>query len=99
MTVAILTAVAVTRPPMAPGALGRIGVAGCLVAGALDASGYLAFNRGAEIGELAITSAAAASYPVIPIVFGLLALRERVAWHQLVGVAGVLGGMVVLSLG
>jgi drug/metabolite transporter (DMT)-like permease len=99
MTVAILAAVAVTRPPVAPGVLGRIGVAGCLVAGALDATGYLAFNRGAEIGELAITSAAAASYPVIPIVVGLLALRERVARHQLVGVAGVLGGMVVLSLG
>jgi drug/metabolite transporter (DMT)-like permease len=99
MTVAILAAVAVTRPPAAPGALGRIGVAGCLVAGALDASGYLVFNRGAEIGELAITSAAAASYPVIPILVGLFALRERVAGHQLVGVAGVLGGMVVLSLG
>jgi drug/metabolite transporter (DMT)-like permease len=99
MTVAILAAVAVTRPPAAPGALGRIGLAGCLVAGALDASGYLVFNRGAEIGELAITSAAAASYPVIPILVGLFALRERVAGHQLVGVAGVLGGMVVLSLG
>jgi drug/metabolite transporter (DMT)-like permease len=99
MTVAILAAVAVTRPPAAPGALGRIGVAGCLVAGALDASGYLVFNRGAQIGELAITSAAAASYPVIPILVGLFALRERVAGHQLVGVAGVLGGMVVLSLG
>jgi drug/metabolite transporter (DMT)-like permease len=99
MTVAILAAVAVTRPPAAPGALGRIGVAGCLVAGALDASGYLVFNRGAEIGELAITSAAAASYPVIPILVGLLALRERVAGHQMVGVAGVLCGMVVLSLG
>jgi drug/metabolite transporter (DMT)-like permease len=99
MTVAILAAVAVTRPPAAPGALGRIGVAGCLLAGALDASGYLVFNRGAEIGELAITSAAAASYPVIPILVGLLALRERVAGHQMVGVAGVLCGMVVLSLG
>jgi drug/metabolite transporter (DMT)-like permease len=99
MTVAILAAVAVTRPPPAPGALGRIGIAGCLVAGVLDATGYLAFNRGAEIGEVAITSAAAASYPVIPIVVGLFALRERVAGHQLVGVAGVLCGMVVLSLG
>jgi uncharacterized membrane protein len=36
---------------------------------------------------------------VIPILVGLLALRERVASHQLVGVAGVLGGMIVLSLG
>ena len=99
MTVAILASVAVTRPPPAVGVFGRIGVLGCVVAGMLDATGYLVFNRGAEIGEVAITSAAAASYPVIPILVGLLALRERVAWHQLVGVAGVLCGMVVLSLG
>ena len=99
MTVAILAAVAVTRPPPAAGVFGRIGVLGCVVAGMLDATGYLVFNRGAEIGEVAITSAAAASYPVIPILVGLVALRERVAWHQLVGVAGVLCGMVVLSLG
>lgn len=99
MTVAILAAVAVTRLPATGGSLGRLGVLGCLGAGALDASGYLVFNRGAEIGEVAITSAAASAYPVIPILVGLLALRERVAWHQLVGVAGVLFGMAVLSLG
>jgi drug/metabolite transporter (DMT)-like permease len=99
MTVAILAAVAVTRPPPSPRTYGRIGILGCAIAGALDAGGYLAFNRGAEIGEVAITSAAAASYPVIPILVGLFALRERIAWHQLVGVAGVLCGMVVLSLG
>jgi drug/metabolite transporter (DMT)-like permease len=99
VTVAILASVAVARPPAAAGTLGRLGVIGCLGAGALDASGYLVFNRGAEIGEVAITSAAAAAYPVIPILVGLLALRERVAGHQLVGVAGVLCGMVVLSLG
>jgi drug/metabolite transporter (DMT)-like permease len=99
ITVAILAAVALTRAPPAPGPLGRIGVLGCMGAGALDASGYLVFNRGAEIGEVAITSAAAAAYPVIPILVGLVALRERVARRQLVGVAGVLCGMVVLSLG
>jgi drug/metabolite transporter (DMT)-like permease len=96
---AILSAVAMTRPPASSGSLGRIGLLGCLGAGLLDASGYLAFNRGAEIGEVAITSAAAAAYPVIPILVGLFALRERIAWHQLVGVAGVLCGMVVLSVG
>jgi drug/metabolite transporter (DMT)-like permease len=99
MTVAVLAAVAVTRPPPSVRSFGRIGALGCAVAGMLDATGYLVFNRGGEIGEVAITSAAAASYPVIPIIVGLLALRERVAWHQLVGVAGVLFGMVVLSLG
>jgi drug/metabolite transporter (DMT)-like permease len=99
MTVTVLGAVAVTRPPPSAGSFRRVGVLGCAAAGTLDAAGYLVFNRGAEIGEVAITSAAAASYPVIPIVVGLLALRERVAWHQLVGVGGVLFGMVVLSLG
>jgi drug/metabolite transporter (DMT)-like permease len=99
VTLAIVSAVAVTRPPPSPGALGRMGLLGCLGAGMLDASGYLAFNRGGEIGEVAITSAAAAAYPVIPILVGLFALRERIAWHQLVGVAGVLCGMIVLSLG
>jgi drug/metabolite transporter (DMT)-like permease len=99
ITVAILAAVAVTRSLPAPGPLGRIGIVGCLGAGGLDATGYLVFNRGAEIGEVAITSAAASAYPIIPILVGLAALRERVAWHQLVGVGGVLCGMVVLSLG
>jgi drug/metabolite transporter (DMT)-like permease len=97
--VAIVAAVAVKGVPRSAGPPGRVWLLGCLAAGVLDAAGYLAFNRGGEIGEVAITSAAAASYPVIPILVGLLALRERVAWHQLVGVAGVLCGMVVLSLG
>jgi drug/metabolite transporter (DMT)-like permease len=99
VTVAIVSAVAVARPPPSRGALGRLGVLGCVGAGVLDACGYLAYNRGGEIGEVAITSAAASAYPVIPILVGLFALRERIAWHQLVGVAGVLCGMIVLSLG
>jgi drug/metabolite transporter (DMT)-like permease len=99
VTVAIVSAVAVARPPPSRGALGRLGVLGCVAAGLLDACGYLVYNRGAEVGEVAITSAAASAYPVIPILVGLFALRERIAWHQLVGVGGVLCGMVVLSLG
>ncbi len=80
-------------------ALGIAGVAGCAATGALEASAYLFFNRGAELGELALTGAAVSAYPVIPILVGLFAMHERVARHQLVGVAGVLVGMVVLSLG
>jgi drug/metabolite transporter (DMT)-like permease len=98
-TVTILAAAAIARPPAAAGRVGGLVLLGCAGAGMLDAAGYLAFNRGAELGEVAITSAAAAAYPVIPILVGLAALREHVAWHQLVGVAGVLGGMVVLALG
>jgi drug/metabolite transporter (DMT)-like permease len=99
VAVVILAVIVATRPVPEAQRLGPAGLLGCTATGALEASAYLLFNRGAEIGELAITGAALSAYPVIPIVVGLFGLRERVARHQLVGVAGVLTGMVVLSLG
>ena len=99
VAVVILTGLVAVRAEGEAQRLGRAAVLGCAGTGALEASGYLLFNRGAEIGELAITGAAVSGYPVIPIAVGLFALRERVAWHQLIGVAGVLAGMVLLSLG
>jgi drug/metabolite transporter (DMT)-like permease len=99
VAVTFVVALFAARPDGQKRPLGKLGLVACAGAGALDALGYLLFNRGAEIGEVAITSAAASSYPLIPILVGLIAYRERVAWYQLVGVAGVLVGMVVLSLG
>ena len=99
VAVIILAGIVALRREDEAWSLSRAGVLGCAATGALEASGYLLFNRGAEIGELAITGAAVSAYPVIPIAVGLFALRERVAWHQLVGVTGVLAGMVLLSLG
>jgi drug/metabolite transporter (DMT)-like permease len=97
LMLAALLAVTTSDEPRAE--LGLAGIAGCAATGALEASAYLFFNRGAELGEIALTGAAVSAYPVIPILVGLFALHERVARHQLVGVAGVLLGMVVLSLG
>ncbi|MDQ5833839.1 MAG: DMT family transporter [Actinomycetota bacterium] len=97
--VVILAGIVAARQEGEAGSLGPVALLGCAATGALEASAYLLFNRGAEIGELAITGAALSAYPVIPIVVGLVAFRERVAGYQLVGVAGVLVGMVVLSLG
>ncbi len=68
-------------------------------AGILEIAGYLMFNRGADVGEAATTAAAAAAYPLVPSLYGLLVLNERLARHQLAGVAGVFAGMVLLSLG
>jgi drug/metabolite transporter (DMT)-like permease len=100
VAVSMLCALLAVRPGDEPRRkLGLGGLAGCAATGALEASAYLFFNRGAELGEIAITGAAVSAYPVIPILVGLFALHERVATHQLVGVGGVLGGMVVLSLG
>jgi drug/metabolite transporter (DMT)-like permease len=98
-SVVLLAGWAVARPRPAVGKLGSLGVLGCAATGVLDAVGYVLFNRGGEIGEVALTGAAASAYPLIPIAVGLFALRERIARHQLVGVAGVVTGMVILSLG
>ena len=99
VAVTLMAAFFAVRPDGEKRPLGRVILLTCTTAGALDAVGYLMFNRGAELGEVAITSAAASSYPVIPLMVGLFAYRERIAWYQLVGVGGVLVGMVVLSLG
>jgi drug/metabolite transporter (DMT)-like permease len=98
-SVALLFAWMIARPPPTVGKLGPLGVLGCAATGLLDAIGYVLFNRGGEIGEIALTGAAASAYPLIPIAVGLFALHERVAWHQRVGIAGVVAGMVILSLG
>ena len=78
---------------LGPGAL----TIACAV-GWLDSAGFLLFNRGAEIGQAAITSAAAAAYPLLPIACGLLLLHECLRAYQAVGVAGVLAGMTLLAL-
>jgi drug/metabolite transporter (DMT)-like permease len=78
---------------LGPGALALA----CAV-GWLDSAGFLLFNRGAEIGDAALTSAAAATYPLVPVACGLLLLHERLRTYQAVGIAGVLAGMTLLAL-
>ena len=96
--VALVVVLAVGSRDRPRGPLGTAGVIGCAAAGALDAVGYLAFNRGAELGEVAITGAASAAYPLIPIAWGVIALHERAAPRQFLGAAGVLAGMVLLAV-
>jgi drug/metabolite transporter (DMT)-like permease len=78
---------------LGPGALAPA----CAV-GWLESAGFLLFNRGAEIGQAALTSAAAATYPLVPVACGLLLLHERLRTYQAIGIAGVLAGMTLLAL-
>jgi drug/metabolite transporter (DMT)-like permease len=97
--VAVLAVLARRMPEKPLTAFGGSWLALAAVAGALEAFGYLLFNRGAELEQAAITSASASVYPLVPMAFGLVALRERLAPHQAAGVTGVLIGMVLLGLG
>jgi len=96
--VAVLAVLARRTSERPLAALGSPWLALAAGAGALEALGYLLFNRGAELEQAAITSASASVYPLVPMAFGLVALQERLAPHQSVGVAGVLIGMVLLGL-
>lgn len=78
--------------------LGRGALAVACAAGWLESAGFLLFNRGAEIGQAALTSAAAATYPLVPVACGLLLLHERLRTYQAAGIAGVLAGMTLLAL-
>jgi drug/metabolite transporter (DMT)-like permease len=77
-------------------AAGPLAVA-ALLPGVLATVGTLAFSRGAELGHVALTAAAASFYPVIPIATGVVLLGERLVARQLAGIVGIVVGLVVLS--
>jgi drug/metabolite transporter (DMT)-like permease len=64
--------------------LAGLAVAVACTVGLLESAGFLLFNRGAEIGQAALTTAAAATYPLVPVACGLLLLHERVRVYQAV---------------
>jgi drug/metabolite transporter (DMT)-like permease len=94
----LLVAIAARRRERPWRLLGPGAIALACVVGWLESAGFLLFNRGAEIGQAALTSAAAATYPLVPVACGLLILHERLRIYQAVGIAGVLAGMTLLAL-
>ncbi len=74
-------------------------VAGAALVGVIDVLGGAAYARGTELGYLSIVSAASATFPLIPVVGGIILLRERPAASQLTGIALVVGGLLLLGGG
>jgi len=79
-------------PDRSPSLLGTIAVLALL-----DTGGYVAFNLGVRYADTSIVATASAPYAVIPIVMGVAVLHERPAPVQWLGVALVLGGLVLLG--
>ena len=75
------------------------GVAWAALAGLTDAVGLLAFSRGGQAGQVAVTAAVSSVYPVIPLAAGLAFLGERLTRMQLLGVASIIVGLVLIDLG
>ena len=67
-------------------------------AGLTDAGALLAYSRGSQLGQVAITAATSSVYPVIPLIVGVALLGERLRRRQLTGIALIIAGLVLLGL-
>jgi drug/metabolite transporter (DMT)-like permease len=97
-SVAVLLAVAaVKRPGLTSGGGRGIGLAA--LTGVADIVGVAMYSIGAESGSIAIVTAASATFVLIPVVGGVVLFDERPAPTQFLGVALVVGGLLMLGLG
>jgi drug/metabolite transporter (DMT)-like permease len=69
-----------------------------VMVGVVELLGTIAYARGAEVGLVSIVTAASATYPLIPVFGGVALLHERPAPNQYLGVAMVVGGLVLLGV-
>jgi drug/metabolite transporter (DMT)-like permease len=65
---------------------------------ALELVGTISYARGAEVGLVSIVTAASATYPLIPVLGGVVLLHERPVPTQYLGIAMVIGGLVLLGV-
>ncbi|HSJ51971.1 MAG TPA: DMT family transporter [Actinomycetota bacterium] len=79
----------------------RCGVSGLGLAaavGLVDVLGTFSYVRGAEVGLVSIVTAVSATYPLLPVLGGVLLLHERPAPNQYLGVVMVVGGLALLGV-
>jgi drug/metabolite transporter (DMT)-like permease len=69
-----------------------------VMVGVVELLGTIAYARGAEVGLVSIVTAASATYPLVPVFGGVVLLEERPAPNQYLGVALVVGGLVLLGV-
>ena len=81
------------RDPVAPSML-RLAV----LVGLMELVGTIAYARGAEVGLVSIVTAASATYPLIPVLGGVVLLHERPVPTQYLGIAMVIGGLLLLGV-
>jgi drug/metabolite transporter (DMT)-like permease len=69
-----------------------------VLVGLMELVGTISYARGAEVGLVSIVTAASATYPLIPVLGGVLLLHERPVPTQYLGIAMVIGGLVLLGV-
>jgi drug/metabolite transporter (DMT)-like permease len=77
---------------------GVAGAAWAIAAGLTEAVALVAFARGGQAGQVAVTAAVSSTYPVIPLAAGLLLFRERLSALQVVGICVAVTGLTLVSM-
>ena len=77
---------------------GAAGAAWAIAAGLTEAAALVAFARGGQAGQVAITAAVSSTYPVIPLAAGLLLFRERLTALQVFGICVAVAGLTLVSM-
>ena len=68
-----------------------------LLTSSMKIGGFFLFARGAELGSIGMVSVATTTYPVIPILAGILLFKERLVYTQVIGISLLLGSLAVLA--
>jgi uncharacterized membrane protein len=76
-----------------------IAYAAAAAAGAFDLMGVASYSAGATRGFLSVVLAASAVFPAIAVALSVVFLKERLVVNQYVGIAVVIGGLLLLALG
>ncbi len=69
------------------------------LAGAADILGVVTFSIGSERGLNSIVLASSAVFPLIAVALSVIVFKERLVANQIVGIALVVGGLLLLGLG
>jgi drug/metabolite transporter (DMT)-like permease len=77
---------------------GGMGVAWAVAAGVAESAALVAFARGGQAGQVAITAGVSSTYPLIPLAFGLVLFRERLSAFQVMGVCVAVTGLTLVSM-
>jgi drug/metabolite transporter (DMT)-like permease len=75
------------------------GMMWAMAAGLTDVAGLLAFARGGQAGQVAVTAAVSSVYPAIPLLAGLVMFGERLGRWQLLGVTLIIAGLILIGQG
>jgi drug/metabolite transporter (DMT)-like permease len=74
------------------------GMTWAVAAGLTDVVGLLAFTRGGQAGQVAVTAAVSSVFPAIPLLGGLIMFGERLGRWQLLGITLIIAGLVLIGL-